>query len=170
MQTLTKTFWRTSCCLPRKSGMKMKREGGNCNKTRRLVTRQSPPSVGWSSMGLRWWKGGPLRAMTLTRSRTFGLSSTRDLRTKSSRQKKEWKRKSVTCGMNLIRPSYTTSLSPYQTACGGFGRPRGARAKQSSRRLRWGIVLFKSDWQKIATTYVPFFIYIYIHIYKDTKI
>ena len=37
---------------------------------------------------------------------------------------------------NLIRPSYTTSLIPYQTVCGGFGRPRGARAKQSSRRLR----------------------------------
>src|SRR3954469_6333448 len=43
--------------------MKMKRQVGNCNKTRRLVTRQSPPSVGWSSMGLRWWKGGPLRAI-----------------------------------------------------------------------------------------------------------
>src|SRR4051794_18300162 len=54
--------------------MKMKR---NCNKTGRLVTRQSPPSVGWSSIGLRWWKGGPLRAMKLIRSRTFGLSLTR---------------------------------------------------------------------------------------------
>jgi hypothetical protein len=49
----------------------------------------SPPRVGWSSMALRWWKSGPLRGMTLTRSRTFGLSLTRDLRTKSLRQKKE---------------------------------------------------------------------------------
>ena len=62
---------------------------GNCNRTRRLVTRRSPPRTGWSSMGLRLWKGGPLRARHYTRSRTFGLSLTRDLRTKSLRQKKE---------------------------------------------------------------------------------
>ena len=39
------------------------KEGWNCNKTRRLVTRQSPPSVGWSSMGLTWWKVGPRKVM-----------------------------------------------------------------------------------------------------------
>ena len=82
-------FCRRSCCLLRKSGMKTKRQVGNCNRTRRLVTRQSPPRVGWSSMGLLWWKGGPLRALTLIRWRTFGRSLTRDLRTKSLRQKKE---------------------------------------------------------------------------------
>ena len=30
-------------------------KGGNSNKIRRLVTRQSPPRTGWSSMGLRGW-------------------------------------------------------------------------------------------------------------------
>ena len=39
--------------------MKTKRQVGNCNKTRRLVTQQSPLSVGWSSMGLMWWKASP---------------------------------------------------------------------------------------------------------------
>ena len=52
------------------------------------------------------------------------------LEDKSFRQKKEWKRKSVNSGMNLIRPSYTTSLIPYQTVCGGFTRPREARSKE----------------------------------------
>jgi hypothetical protein len=36
-----------------------------------------------------WWKSGPPKAMTLTRSRTFGPSSTRNLRAKSSRQRME---------------------------------------------------------------------------------
>ena len=75
-----------------KEGSETKRMGGNCSKTRRLATRQSPPRLGWSGMRLRWWKGGPPKAMTLTRSRTFGPSSTRGLRAK--RKDREWNEKS----------------------------------------------------------------------------
>src|SRR6188508_2687835 len=60
MHTHTKTFCRRSCCRLRKSGFRTKRKRGNCNKTRRLVTQQSPLSVGWSSMG----KVGPRKVMT----------------------------------------------------------------------------------------------------------
>jgi hypothetical protein len=52
------------------------------------------------------------------------------LEDKKFKTEKGMKKKSVKYGMNLIRPSYTTSLSPYQTVCGGFGRPREARSKQ----------------------------------------
>ena len=73
----------------RKSGLETKRKDEDYNKTKRLATRQSPRRLGWSGMRLRWWKSGPPKAMTLTRSRTFGPSSTRDLRARSSQQRKE---------------------------------------------------------------------------------
>ena len=67
----TKTFWRTRCCRLRKSGLETKRKDGNY-KTKRLATRQSPRRLGWRGMRLRWWKSGPPKVRTLTRSRTFG--------------------------------------------------------------------------------------------------
>ena len=107
--------------------LKTKSKGGNSSKTRRLVTRQSPPSVGWSSMGLGWWKIGPPKVTILTRWRTFGQSLTTDLSTKKFRTEEGMKKKYVNSGMNSIRPSYTTLFTPYQTVCAELGRLREAQ-------------------------------------------
>src|SRR6185436_19807076 len=119
--THTKTFCRRRCCRLRESCFKTKRMGGNCNKARRPVTRQSPPSGGWSSMGLMWWKVGPRKVMTLTRSRTFGPSSTRDLRENGMKKaiRQVWEEVDLSLLHNLIN-SVPDRLRRIRKAKGGY--------------------------------------------------
>ena len=44
-QRVTKTFCRTRCCQPRKSGLKTRSKSGNSSKTRLLVTRKVPQTL-----------------------------------------------------------------------------------------------------------------------------
>jgi len=64
-----------------KEGWELQQDKATCHTAK--------STTDWLEQHERWWKVGPPKVMTLTRSKTFGPSLTRDLRTKSLRQRKE---------------------------------------------------------------------------------
>jgi hypothetical protein len=102
-----------------------------------LSHSNSPLSVGWSSMGLMWWKVGPRKVMTCNPIENLWAILDERLESKTV-QDREWNenKQSVKYGMKLICPSYTTSLTLYLTVCGELGRPKEALLKQCHEHMR----------------------------------
>ena len=81
-----KTFWRTRCCRPRKSGLETKRKGGNSNKIRRLCYTAKSTTDWLEQHEVGVVEGWPTKGDDIDPIESLWA---RDLRTKSSRQRKE---------------------------------------------------------------------------------
>src|SRR6187431_88553 len=74
----TKTFWRTRCCRAAKEWFGDEKDGWELQQDKATCHTAKSTKTWLERHEVAWWKSGPQKAMTLTRSRTFGPFSTRD--------------------------------------------------------------------------------------------